>query len=100
MSKAWLNLLPPRLLSSRLSFGSYLRGISVTKSRSGALLVYSLSSRANPLFSLAAFLLISVTAGGLSPLMAYVFSQLDGRQGIPGWQWIFVSTIIQRSVSP
>ena len=36
------------------------------------------------------FYLISVTAGGLSPILAYVFSLLKGRANLAGWRWIFV----------
>ncbi|KAF8161310.1 major facilitator superfamily domain-containing protein [Crassisporium funariophilum] len=39
---------------------------------------------------LAVFYLLSVTAGGLSPILAYVFSLLGGKQGIAGWRWIFI----------
>ncbi|KAG5651624.1 hypothetical protein H0H81_008001 [Sphagnurus paluster] len=39
---------------------------------------------------LAIFYLISVTMGGLSPLLAYALSLLDGKQGIRGWAWIFI----------
>ncbi|KAJ3514755.1 hypothetical protein NLJ89_g2184 [Agrocybe chaxingu] len=39
---------------------------------------------------LAVFYLISVTAGGLSPILAYVFSLLKGRGGLEGWRWIFI----------
>lgn len=31
----------------------------------------------------------------LSPLLASGIIKLDGRQGIKGWQWIFLSTYIQ-----
>ncbi|KIM40317.1 hypothetical protein M413DRAFT_446501 [Hebeloma cylindrosporum] len=39
---------------------------------------------------LSVFYLISVTAGGLSPILAYVFSLLRGKQGLAGWRWIFI----------
>ncbi|KAF8911500.1 major facilitator superfamily domain-containing protein [Gymnopilus junonius] len=39
---------------------------------------------------LSAFYLISVTAGGLSPILAYAFSLLKGRGGLAGWRWIFI----------
>lgn len=29
--------------------------------------------------------------GGISPILAYAFSLLDGKRDIRGWQWIFVS---------
>ncbi|KAG5635165.1 hypothetical protein H0H81_012177 [Sphagnurus paluster] len=28
--------------------------------------------------------------GGISPLLAYAFSLLNGKRGISGWQWIFI----------
>ncbi|TFK29452.1 MFS general substrate transporter [Coprinopsis marcescibilis] len=40
---------------------------------------------------LAAFYLLSVTASGLSPLLAYGLSFLDGRGKLEGWRWIFAS---------
>ncbi|KAG5647084.1 hypothetical protein DXG03_001454 [Asterophora parasitica] len=40
--------------------------------------------------SLAIFYLLSITMGGISPILAYVFSLLDGRRGIRGWAWIFI----------
>ncbi|PPQ63040.1 hypothetical protein CVT24_005986 [Panaeolus cyanescens] len=39
---------------------------------------------------LAIFYLLSITAGGLSPLLAYVLSLLDGKGNLAGWRWIFV----------
>ncbi|KAF9012523.1 major facilitator superfamily domain-containing protein [Cyathus striatus] len=39
---------------------------------------------------IAIFYLISITMGGLSPILAWALSLLDGRQGIPGWKWIFI----------
>ncbi|KAF9047427.1 major facilitator superfamily domain-containing protein [Panaeolus papilionaceus] len=39
---------------------------------------------------LAIFYLLSITAGGLSPLLAYVLSLLDGKGSLAGWRWIFV----------
>ncbi|KAF8070733.1 major facilitator superfamily domain-containing protein [Lyophyllum atratum] len=39
---------------------------------------------------LAIFYLISITMGGISPILAYVFSLLDGKRGIRGWAWIFI----------
>ncbi|KAJ2917765.1 hypothetical protein MD484_g2675, partial [Candolleomyces efflorescens] len=39
---------------------------------------------------MAVFYLISVTASGLSPLLAYGLSLLGGKQGIAGWRWIFI----------
>lgn len=41
--------------------------------------------------SFSIFYLLAVTAGGLSPILAYVFSLMDGRGGLAGWRWIFVS---------
>jgi hypothetical protein len=35
--------------------------------------------------------------GGVSPLLAYVLSLLDGKQGIAGWEWIFVSNYCQQT---
>ncbi|KAF8963680.1 major facilitator superfamily domain-containing protein [Flammula alnicola] len=39
---------------------------------------------------IAVFYLISVTAGGLSPILAYAISLLDGKRGLAGWRWIFI----------
>ncbi|KAF8653322.1 hypothetical protein AX16_004022 [Volvariella volvacea WC 439] len=39
---------------------------------------------------LAIFYLISITMGGFGPILAYVFSLLNGRRGIAGWRWIFI----------
>lgn len=39
---------------------------------------------------IAAFYLLSITASGFSPILAYVLSLLDGRRGIRGWRWIFI----------
>ncbi|RXW11710.1 hypothetical protein EST38_g14145, partial [Candolleomyces aberdarensis] len=39
---------------------------------------------------MAVFCLLSVTAGGLSPLLVYGLSLLDGKQGLAGWRWIFI----------
>ncbi|KAH9485505.1 putative transporter [Psilocybe cubensis] len=39
---------------------------------------------------LSIFYLLSVTAGGLSPILAYVFSLLKGRGGLAGWRYIFI----------
>jgi len=39
---------------------------------------------------LAAFYLTAITMGGISPILAYVFSLLDGKRGIAGWRWIFI----------
>ncbi|TFK29447.1 MFS general substrate transporter [Coprinopsis marcescibilis] len=39
---------------------------------------------------MAAFYLLTVTAGGLSPLLAYGLSLLNGKGGLEGWRWIFV----------
>ncbi|KAG6920204.1 hypothetical protein DXG01_004973 [Tephrocybe rancida] len=39
---------------------------------------------------LAVFYLISITMGGIGPILAYVFSRLDGKRNIPGWAWIFI----------
>ncbi|PPR05324.1 hypothetical protein CVT24_008043 [Panaeolus cyanescens] len=39
---------------------------------------------------LAIFYLLAITAGGLSPLLAYVLSLLDGKGNLAGWRWIFV----------
>jgi hypothetical protein len=38
------------------------------------------------------FYLLSVTSGGLSPLLAYGLSLLEGKRNLEGWRWIFVST--------
>lgn len=40
---------------------------------------------------LAAFYLISVVVGGFSAILAYAITFLNGRYGIAGWAWIFVS---------
>ncbi|TFK44906.1 major facilitator superfamily domain-containing protein [Crucibulum laeve] len=39
---------------------------------------------------IAIFYLISITMGGISPILAYAFSLLDGKRGIAGWAWIFI----------
>ncbi|KAG6857182.1 hypothetical protein H0H87_008247 [Tephrocybe sp. NHM501043] len=39
---------------------------------------------------LAIFYLISITMGGIGPILAYVFSLLDGKRNISGWAWIFI----------
>ncbi|KAG6850853.1 hypothetical protein H0H93_007471 [Arthromyces matolae] len=39
---------------------------------------------------LAVFYLIAITMGGIGPILAYVFSLLDGKRGIRGWSWIFI----------
>ncbi|EAU91672.2 hypothetical protein CC1G_09354 [Coprinopsis cinerea okayama7 len=39
---------------------------------------------------MAAFYLLSMTAGGLSPLLAYGLSLLEGKRNIEGWRWIFI----------
>ncbi|KAL4258761.1 MFS transporter superfamily protein, partial [Pleurotus pulmonarius] len=41
---------------------------------------------------LAAFYLSSITISGFSPIIAYGLSLLDGKKGIAGWEWIFVSS--------
>ncbi|KAH0588802.1 hypothetical protein H2248_004602 [Termitomyces sp. 'cryptogamus'] len=39
---------------------------------------------------LAIFYLISITMSGISPILAYIFSLLDGKRNIRGWAWIFI----------
>ncbi|KAJ6593467.1 major facilitator superfamily domain-containing protein [Mycena capillaripes] len=39
---------------------------------------------------LAFFYLISLTISGFSPILAYIFSLLDGKRNIAGWSWIFI----------
>ncbi|KAF8178649.1 major facilitator superfamily domain-containing protein [Mycena galopus ATCC 62051] len=39
---------------------------------------------------LAFFYLMSLTVSGFSPILAYVFSLLDGKRNIAGWSWIFI----------
>lgn len=39
---------------------------------------------------LAAFYLISITATGVSPILAWGLSLLDGKRNIAGWRWIFI----------
>ncbi|KAG6861105.1 hypothetical protein C0995_003834 [Termitomyces sp. Mi166 len=39
---------------------------------------------------LAIFYLISITMGGVGPILAYVLSLLDGKRNIRGWAWIFI----------
>ncbi|KAJ7502985.1 major facilitator superfamily domain-containing protein [Mycena galericulata] len=34
--------------------------------------------------------LMSLTISGFSPILAYVFSLLDGKRNIAGWSWIFI----------
>ncbi len=50
----------------------------------------------NILPSLAVFYLISITASGVSPILAWALSLLDGKRNIAGWRWIFVSDDICR----
>ena len=33
----------------------------------------------------------SILAGGFSAILAYALSLLDGKGGLGGWSWIFVS---------
>ena len=71
---------------------SYNAGTNVTRCRNGEH-VYSQDSRTPFLIDdlrLAVFWLLAVTAMGFSPVLAYVFSLLNGKRGIPGWSWIFV----------
>ncbi|PPR06530.1 hypothetical protein CVT24_001424 [Panaeolus cyanescens] len=39
---------------------------------------------------LAIFFLLSITAGGLSPLLAYALDLMDGQGNLAGWRWIFI----------
>ncbi|KAL0572339.1 hypothetical protein V5O48_009629 [Marasmius crinis-equi] len=39
---------------------------------------------------IAGFYLTSALIGGFSSVLSYALSQLDGRQGIAGWSWIFI----------
>ncbi|TFK29445.1 MFS general substrate transporter [Coprinopsis marcescibilis] len=39
---------------------------------------------------MAVFYLLSVTAGGMSPLLAYGLSLLNGKGNLEGWRWILV----------
>ncbi|KAG5637852.1 hypothetical protein H0H81_002991 [Sphagnurus paluster] len=39
---------------------------------------------------LGAFTVMANTMGGISPLLAYAFSLLNGKLGIRGWRWIFI----------
>lgn len=39
---------------------------------------------------LAAFYVVSIFTGGFSAIFAYILSLLGGKQGIPGWAWIFI----------
>ncbi|KAF9031255.1 MFS general substrate transporter [Hymenopellis radicata] len=39
---------------------------------------------------MAFFYMFSLTVSGFSPILAYVFSLLDGKRGIAGWSWIFI----------
>jgi hypothetical protein len=52
-----------------------------------------ISIRLIAFFSLAAFFLLSVTTGGLSPILAWAFSLLNGKANLAGWRWIFVSAL-------
>ena len=42
----------------------------------------------------AALYLLSGTIAGVSPILAFILIQLDGKANIPGWRWIFVSAPI------
>ncbi|KJA28875.1 hypothetical protein HYPSUDRAFT_61710 [Hypholoma sublateritium FD-334 SS-4] len=39
---------------------------------------------------IAVFYILSVTASGFSPLLAYALSLLNGKRHISGWRWIFI----------
>lgn len=39
---------------------------------------------------IAIFYLLSISMSGLSPILAYAFSLLEGHSGIRGWAWIFI----------
>lgn len=39
---------------------------------------------------MAIFYLISLTMGGVSPILAWALSMLNGKRHIAGWRWIFV----------
>ncbi|KAF5354896.1 hypothetical protein D9756_005469 [Leucocoprinus leucothites] len=39
---------------------------------------------------MAIFYLISLTMGGISPILAWAISKLNGRQNLAGWRWIFI----------
>ncbi|KAJ7935100.1 major facilitator superfamily domain-containing protein [Mycena leptocephala] len=39
---------------------------------------------------LAFFYLMALTISGFSPILAYIFSLLDGKRNIAGWSWIFI----------
>ncbi|KAF9451528.1 MFS general substrate transporter [Macrolepiota fuliginosa MF-IS2] len=39
---------------------------------------------------IAVFYLISLTMGGVSPILAWALSLLDGKRQIAGWRWIFI----------
>jgi len=66
------------------------------KYRSGMLISASTIYFTNEVCSLAVFYLLSVTASGLSPILAYVLSLLNGREGLAGWRWIFVSLFLSQ----
>lgn len=36
------------------------------------------------------FYIISVTLGGISPIMAWGIAKLNGKHGLAGWRWIFI----------
>jgi hypothetical protein len=73
-------------------------GTNVTRCRSGEL--YGQDSRTPFLIDelrLAVFWLLAITAMGFSPILAYVFSLLNGKCGIAGWSWIFVCDLFSIS---
>ncbi|KAF5348639.1 hypothetical protein D9758_006746 [Tetrapyrgos nigripes] len=88
---------PARRLRSRILPGSCLHYINMVSDNCRS----SGPSPHSPSFSsryrrhevqkrLAAFYLLSITISGFSSILAYVFSLLDGRNGIAGWSWIFI----------
>jgi hypothetical protein len=42
------------------------------------------------ILSIAFFTMITIVAGGISPLLAYACGRLNGKGGLDGWRWIFV----------
>lgn len=48
--------------------------------------------------SLAIFSFFTILAGGLSPLLAYGCSRLNGKADLAGWRWIFVGITVFSSI--
>ncbi|KFY64722.1 hypothetical protein V496_03070 [Pseudogymnoascus sp. VKM F-4515 (FW-2607)] len=86
-----------------ISFGSILIGMGFTKSFETMALCRALLGATEAGFlpgctfliscwykRLGAFWILSVLVGGFAAVFAYVLTLLKGKQGLNGWQWIFI----------